>query len=363
MKIEVVFLSGSLQLSGSTTWINTLIKGFEQKNIHCAHLVTGVPTAIKSSASKVFYTGRPRQQLRLRLMRWLQLHKIFKSFYSSQEANFYTKRAQQLLGFRIAEKVLIIKDFSSYLPAYFCDDRFIIVAVLHQQFTEFKKGYFYHQLCAVSKTVKENSNKLGFNVQNVIYNPLDIKRLKCLAEEYKPYEENYLLFVGKLHQEKGIVELLESYHQLLDKKIINLKLLYIGEGKGCKLLQDYISEHGLENQVKLIGFLNNPYPYIKQAKLLVLPSYSEAMPYVAIESAVLKTNYIVSDFPSAKEFFPDENIFLMGNNAADFRENLKNKIISSLESQSFDLKAGVVDKISLAEVVNSYHNLLQDINK
>lgn len=363
MKIEVVFLSGSLQLSGSTTWINTLIKGFEQKNIHCAHLVTGVPTSIQSSATQVVYTGRPRQQWRLRLMRWLQLHKVFKNFYKTQETNFYTKRAQQLLGFQLAEKVLVIKDFTSYLPAYFFDNRFIIAAVLHQQFAEFQKGYFYHKLCAVSNTVKENSNKLGFNVQHAIYNPLDIKQLRYLAEEYQPCEENYLLFVGKLHQEKGILELLESYHQLLDKKIINLKLLYVGEGKGCKLLQDYIAEHSLEKQVKLIGFLNNPYPYIKQAKLLVLPSYSEAMPYVAIESAVLKTKYLVSDFSSAKEFFPDKNIFLMGDNASVFRENLKNKIISLLKSQSFDLKPGVVDRMSLTVVTNSYHNLLQDVNK
>jgi glycosyltransferase involved in cell wall biosynthesis len=363
MKLEVVFLSGSLQLSGSTTWINTLIKGFEQQNIYCAHLVTGVPTSIKSSARQVFYTGRPRQQLWLRLMRWLQLHKTFKSFYKAQEASFYTKRAQQLLNSQLAEKVLVIKDFSSYLPAYFFDNRFIIAAVLHQQFTGFQEGYFYHKLCAVSKTVKENSNKLGFNVQHAIYNPLDIKRLRYLAEEYQPCEEDYLLFVGKLHKEKGIVELLESYHELLDKENINLKLIYVGEGNSCKLLQDYIAEHGLERQVKLIGFLNNPYPYIKNAKLLVLPSYSEAMPYVAIESAVLETNYLVSDFPSAKEFFPDKNVFFMGDNASVFRENLKDKIISSLESQNFDLKPGIIEKMSLAEVTKSYHNLLQDFNK
>ena len=33
MKLEVVFLSGSLQLSGSTTWMNTLIKGFEENGV------------------------------------------------------------------------------------------------------------------------------------------------------------------------------------------------------------------------------------------------------------------------------------------------------------------------------------------
>lgn len=363
MKAQVVFLSGSLQLSGSTTWINTLIKGFEQQNIHCIHLVTGIPSSIKSSATQVFYTGRPRQQWWLRTMRILQLHKLCKGFYKKQEESFYTKRSQHLLDSQLAEKVLVIKDFSSYLPTYFCDARFLIAAVLHQQFTEFEKGYFNHKLCAVSETVKKNSNQLGFNVQHTIYNPLDVQQLERLAEEYQPCDENYLLFVGKLHQEKGIIELLESFHQLLNEKNINLKLIYVGEGKDHKLLQDYITKHGIERYVKLVGFLSNPYPYIKNAKLLVLPSYSEAMPYVAIESAVLKTNYLVSDFASASEFFPEKNIFLMGDESFDFKENLKNKIISSLESGSFELNQNVIDNMSLTKVTKMYYELIQDFDK
>lgn len=359
MKAEVVFLSGSLQLSGSTTWINTLIKGFEQHNISCVHLVTGIPTSIKSNATQVVYTGRPRQQWRLRLMRLLQLHKLFKRFYKMQEAHFYASRVRQLLDSQLTEKVLVIKDFTSYLPTYFFDNRFLITAVLHQQYTKLQKGYFHHQLCAVSEAVKQNSNQLGFNVRQVVYNPLDINQIEHLANEYEPDEQSYVLFVGKLHKEKGIIELLESYHQLLQTDSITLKLLYVGEGKDSQLLQDYITQHDLACQVKLIGFLSNPYPYIKYAKLLVLPSYSEAMGYVAVEAAVLKTPYLVSGFAAAREFFPAQHVFSLQDKKLDLEE-MKNKILSLLKEPQCELNAGVIEKMQLDRVVSIFYNQLKN---
>lgn len=57
MKLEVVFLSGSLQLSGSTTWMNTLIKGFEENNIPCLHLITGIEGTIKVVLKMCFIQG------------------------------------------------------------------------------------------------------------------------------------------------------------------------------------------------------------------------------------------------------------------------------------------------------------------
>lgn len=358
MKIEVVFLSGSLQLSGSTTWLNTLIKGFEQQNINCIHLVTGVPSSIKSSATQVVYTGRPRQQLRLRLMRWLQLHKLCRNLYREQETKFYTQRTEQLLESQLAKKVLVIKDFTTYLPTYFKTDRFLITAVLHQQYAELQLGYFYHQLCAVSEAVKQKSNQLGFNVTQVIYNPLDIEQLEHLADEYQPDEQNYLVFVGKLHREKGVVELLESYHQLLQQNNIDLKLLYIGEGKDQQLLQNYINKHNLADWVKLKGFQTNPYPYIKHAKLLVLPSYSEAMGYVAIEAAALKTPYLVSNFAAASEFFPPAHTFALHDRQLECKD-MRHKIVSLLNEPQYQLKAGIIEKMQLDSVVSIFYNQLK----
>ena len=358
MKLEVIFLSGSLQLSGSTTWMNALIKGFEENNIACLHLITSVESTIKSSAKDVLYTGRTRQSWLLRCMRWFQLHKIFKSFYKKQEDKFFTRKTNQLTRNKLADKVLVVKDFTSYLPACFEDDQFFVVAVLHQQYKKFEQGYYYDLLCSVSKTVQHESYKLGFNVQDVIYNPLDVDSIKNMSLEYQVQEGGFLLFVGKLHKEKGVFELLEAYRDLVKDGYTQLDLIYIGEGKDKEQLVKKIVAYGLKDKVKFTGFLLNPYPYIRQAELLLLPSYSEAMPYVVIEAAVLNTAYLVSDFPSAREFFQEENVFSMKNFRPDVFE-MKQKIIQLISEPRYELKDGLVEKIKPNTIVNAYYNLLK----
>lgn len=253
----------------------------------------------------------------------------------------------------------MIKDFTSYLPACFEEDRFFVVAVLHQQYKRFEQGYYYDLLCSVSETVQRESYEIGFNVQNVIYNPLDIDSIKSRSLEYQVREDNFLLFVGKLHKEKGIFELLEAYRDLVKDGYAQLNLIYIGEGRDKEQLLNRIAEYGLKDKVKLTGFLLNPYPYISKAKILLLPSYSEAMPYVVIEAAVLNTAYLVSDFTSAREFFQEENIFPMKNFRPDILE-MKQKVVQLLNEPSYELKEGLVEKIKPNTVVSTYYNLLKN---
>lgn len=358
MKIQVVFLSRSLDLSGSTTWMNTLIKTFQERGISCAHLIIGRKKTIQSNASVLYHTQQPRKYFKYRIMRIFQMHKIFKKFYNKKEDQFYSKHAGDFLNSKVAGKVLVIKDFSAHLPSYFCQNKFVVVAVLHHQCLKFEKRCHFDRLVTVSNAVLEKSNEIGFSVEKVIYNPLDLISIKDKSNAYDVVDNNYLLFVGRLHEEKGIYELLEAYNQLIKENKINNKLIFIGEGKARVQLETYIENNNLKDKVLLTGFLSNPYPYIKHASLLVLPSYSESMGYVAIEAAVLKTSYLVSNYPAAKEFFPDNNIFDMGGKDV-FIDNLKNKIVQLLLYPSCKLKAGVEDKMNPNAVVKEYMDMLK----
>lgn len=359
MKIQVIFLSESLDLSGSTTWMNTLIKAFQERGIPCAHLVVGRKKTIQSKAQTSHYTGQPRKYFRFRVMRYLQVHKIFKAYYAKKEDDFYNSHAEGFLDSKISNKVLVIKDFSSYLPKYFCQEKFIVAAVLHHQYFSFDKGYHFDHLIAVSQAVMDKSNEIGFDVEKVIYNPLDSSLIKSESNAYEVEEKEYLLFVGRLYDEKGVCELLKAYHQLINESKINKKLIFIGTGKSQAKLESYIQKHGLEDKVFFKGFLVNPYPYIKNADLLILPSYSESMGYVAIEAAVLQTSYLVSNYPAAKEFFPECNIFEMNDNKDIFVDNLKVKIVQLLLCPRHRLQAGVEYKMRINTVVEEYINMLE----
>jgi glycosyltransferase involved in cell wall biosynthesis len=60
--------------------------------------------------------------------------------------------------------------------------------------------------------------------------------------------------------------------------------MILGEGEERPALEQLVSQLGLEQDVSLPGFVENPYAYMNQAALFVLSSTSEALPTVLIEA-------------------------------------------------------------------------------
>lgn len=67
------------------------------------------------------------------------------------------------------------------------------------------------------------------------------------------------------------------------------------------LLQTYIEENGLESNARILGFVENPYPYIKNSIATVLTSQSEGFSLALVESVLLNTPIISTDVGVAKE--------------------------------------------------------------
>ena len=358
MSCEVIFVSRSLSLSGSTTWMNTLIEAFQELNIPCKHIIVGRQKKIKSTAHEYFYTGQPRRLMSFRVMRMFQIHKIFKDFFLKKEDSYYNKQITSYLRSVGQTPTLVIKDFSAYRPSCFKKNKYKVVAVLHHQYTYLEKNSYYDHLVAVSQGVMNNSKKLGYQVEKVIYNPINSKEIIDKSTAYTVDESNYIIYVGRLHQEKGVYELIQAYYELIKERGLEKKLVFVGEGKAKEKLEAYAQDHGIQEHVIFKGFLGNPYPYIKKASLLVLPSYSEAMGYVAIEAGVLNTSYLVSDYPAAQEFFPETNIFVKGETSDQFIKSLKIKILNLLDEPQTKLKDNIAEKMSANVIAKRYLDLL-----
>lgn len=72
-----------------------------------------------------------------------------------------------------------------------------------------------------------------------------------------------------------------------------------------------VAKYDVSDCVKCIGSRINPYPYIKQADLLVSTSYYEACPRVVAEARIIHTPIVSADYSSAREFVRDgENGFV-----------------------------------------------------
>lgn len=143
-----------------------------------------------------------------------------------------------------------------------------------------------------SKGVKDNK-------MSIVYNPLDVNGIRQKSEV--PLEiklGNYIVFVGRLSPVKNLFFLIKSYKIVL-QKYPELKLVFVGDGIDKKNLEIFANEVGISQSVMFTGPVVNPYPYIKKAKVLILPSFSEAVPSVVLESFALGKTVVATPNPGA----------------------------------------------------------------
>jgi len=114
---------------------------------------------------------------------------------------------------------------------------------------------------------------------------------------------DYLLYYGRLSEEKGIMTLIEAARFMSG---ISLKIVGTGpeEGKIRKKIQEY----GLENRVTMEGFKSGDelLKYIDEAKCVVVPSeWYEASGYTACEAQARGKIVIASDMGGLPENIED----------------------------------------------------------
>ena len=131
-----------------------------------------------------------------------------------------------------------------------------------------------------------------------IYNPLNrkeiIKKSKQKSKKiFSSSKKLKILNIGRFTEQKDQLTFLKSLNNLKNK--IDFEACIIGRGVLKKKLQNYISQNNLGYFVKIIDFVKNPYPLIKQSNLFILTSKFEGLPNVLLESLTLKKFVISSN--------------------------------------------------------------------
>lgn len=125
------------------------------------------------------------------------------------------------------------------------------------------------------------------NISNifVLPNPISFP----LQFELIPNDKFRFLFLGKICREKGCFDLVEAIAEIkpyLEDKV-EFRLAGLGEINELEL---FISEKGLENIVKCIGWVdgNDKQKEYAMADCFILPSYIEGLPIVILEAMSYK---------------------------------------------------------------------------
>lgn len=161
----------------------------------------------------------------------------------------------------------------------------------------------------------------------VIYNPVNTDRVLDLSLENANKDFDFLA-VGRLSPQKDYSTLVKAFKILKDRGNSLPILKILGEGELREPLEREISIAGLDKNVIITGFVNNPYTLMKQADAVISTSLFEGFSNVIVESLCLGTPIIASDCPGANHevIIEGQNGFLFETgNAENLAEVIKTK--------------------------------------
>jgi glycosyltransferase involved in cell wall biosynthesis len=133
--------------------------------------------------------------------------------------------------------------------------------------------------------------------------------------------------------------------------------LILGEGKERPLLEELIKKLGLEHDVRLPGFVMNPYAYMARASLFVLSSRWEGLPTVLIEALCCGTPVVSTDCPSGPREILRDGQYGQLVPVGDVEE-LARAIAAALNNKAPSPPSESWQPYDLENVVNQYIDLL-----
>lgn len=135
----------------------------------------------------------------------------------------------------------------------------------------------------------------------VIPNPVDTRMIERLAAEpvnhewFDPDQPPVIAGIGELGGSKDYETMIRAFAILRRER--PARLFIMGEGKGRKRLQELLKELDIEADVKLFGFVKNPFSYLARSRLFVLSSRYEGFGMALLEALCLGVPSLATDCP------------------------------------------------------------------
>jgi glycosyltransferase involved in cell wall biosynthesis len=150
--------------------------------------------------------------------------------------------------------------------------------------------YFLNFWCSIYNSVsvqKKFQGYFGTHKSEVIYNAIELpdKTLECHARELSEIDAVKLSMVSSLHEGKGHVDAIHALPHVL-RRYPNCVLSIVGSGNDeyVKSIKKLIFEKRLENNIELLGYMDNPLHIMAESDAFLMCSRNEAFGRVTLEA-------------------------------------------------------------------------------
>lgn len=180
------------------------------------------------------------------------------------------------------------------------------------------------------------------------------------------YDENFILFAGRLDKVKGISYLIQAFSEVCMK--YDTKLLIIGSGSQEIELKNKVISEDIGEKVEFIPMVDKSElsDYLSRCSIFVLPSLFECMPVTLLEAMASGKPVIASCIPGPKDVITHEyDGFLFEKENV---EDLKNYLELCLQNENLrnlignNARKAVEDKFVFNKVASKYIDVFKVYN-
>ena len=197
----------------------------------------------------------------------------------------------------------------------------------------------YNAVVGVSNKVYEEAifKKMIKDKYITLYNCVDKDSIITKANKEEVSLNYDLFYIGRLSEPKNPLEFIEIINEVRKVKD-DIKAVMIGDGDLKEECVKYINNYNLNNNITLLGFIENPFPIIKNCKIGIMPSKWEGFGLTAIESIVLGKPVLNSGVGGLGEIFKINKEFVC-KNVKDYSskalELLENKNVKNVNIEEY----------------------------
>jgi glycosyltransferase involved in cell wall biosynthesis len=135
-------------------------------------------------------------------------------------------------------------------------------------------------------------------VYNIIDDDYSRNRMKEAVDEewFENKTVPIIIAAGSLEPWKGFLDLIMAMGELL--KVRDARLIILGDGSQKADIQQLIFQLGLQDAVKLLGYVDNPLKYFIRSDIFVLSSLVEGLPNVLVEAMMCGCTPVSTNCPT-----------------------------------------------------------------
>lgn len=207
----------------------------------------------------------------------------------------------------------------------------------------------YNKTVFVAETARKQFFKLFPELQviktDVLYNPINsieiTEKSKTFLEFKMDSNEFNILSMGRLVPVKGFERLINICLRLKQDRKYNVHLYIIGTGEEYGKIYNLIQKENAIDFITLLGYQENPFPYLAQADLYVCSSYREGYSTAVIESLILGIPVVTTNCSGMSEILGENSEYgvIVQNDEESLYEEVSDIIENKEKYTAYKLKA------------------------